>query len=77
MKDDDFKLLRGFDDGRTDGRTFVIVESLLRLIIIKNLNRFCCTSYSYDIEVVNNILSAEAKLGAKRFLQHSTTIEFE
>ena len=21
MKDDDFKLLRGFDDGRTDGRT--------------------------------------------------------
>ena len=38
MKDDDFKLLRGFDNGRTDGRTneqtFVIVESLLRLKII-------------------------------------------
>ena len=31
MKDDDFKLLRGFDYGRTDGQTFVIVESLLRL----------------------------------------------
>ena len=43
MKDDDFKLLRGFadrlmniltnrlTDGRTDGRTFVIVESLSRL----------------------------------------------
>ena len=36
MKDDDFKLLRGFGDGRTDertdGQTFVIVESLSRLI---------------------------------------------
>ena len=39
MKDDDFKLLRGFADERTDGRTnertneqtFVIVESLSRL----------------------------------------------
>ena len=35
MKDDDFKLLRGFGDGRTnertDEQTFVIVESLLRL----------------------------------------------
>ena len=35
MKDDDFKLLRGFDDRQTDrqtnGRTFVIVESLSRL----------------------------------------------
>ena len=35
MKDDDFKLLRGFADRRTDGRTneqtFVIVESLSRL----------------------------------------------
>ena len=31
MKDDDFKLLRGFGDGRTDGQTFVIVESLSRL----------------------------------------------
>ena len=35
MKDDDFKLLRGFDNGRTDEQTdeqtFVIVESLLRL----------------------------------------------
>ena len=31
MKDDDFKLLRGFADWRTDGRTFVIVESLSRL----------------------------------------------
>ena len=35
MKDDDFKLLRGFDYGqtnrRTDGQTFVIVESPSRL----------------------------------------------
>ena len=35
MKDDDFKLLRGFDKGQTDrqtdGQTFVIVELLLRL----------------------------------------------
>ena len=31
MKDDDFKLLRGFDYGQTDEQTFVIVESLSRL----------------------------------------------
>ena len=35
MKDDDFKLLRGFADGQMDERmdeqTFVIVESLSRL----------------------------------------------
>ena len=35
MKDDDFKLFRGFasrrTDGRTDERTFVNVESLSRL----------------------------------------------
>ena len=31
MKDDDFKLLRGFDNKLTDRRTFMIVESLLRL----------------------------------------------
>ena len=30
MKDDDFKLLRGFGNGLTDGRT-VNVESLLQL----------------------------------------------
>ena len=34
MKDDDFKLLMGFGDRRTDEQTFVIVESLSRL---KNL----------------------------------------
>ena len=37
MKNDDFKLLRGFEDGRTnrqtDEQTFVIVESLSRLKI--------------------------------------------
>ena len=37
MKDDDFKLLTGFGDGRTnertDEQTFVIVESLSRLKI--------------------------------------------
>ena len=31
MKDDDFKLLRDFGDGRTDGQTFMIIESFLRL----------------------------------------------
>ena len=35
MKDDDFKLLRGFEDGgtneRTDEQTFLNVESLSRL----------------------------------------------
>ena len=35
MKDDDFKLLRGFDNELTDGRIFVIVESLSRLKIIQ------------------------------------------
>ena len=37
LKDDDFKLLRGFCDGqtneRTNGQTFVNVESLSRLKI--------------------------------------------
>ena len=33
MKDDDFKLLRGFDNKLTDGR-IVIVESLSRLKIL-------------------------------------------
>ena len=33
MKDDDFKLLKGFALGRTDGQTFAIVESLSRLKI--------------------------------------------
>ena len=33
MKDDDFKLLRGFADKRTDKQTFVIVELLSRLKI--------------------------------------------
>ena len=33
MKDDVFKLLKGFADKQTDKRTFVNVESLLRLKI--------------------------------------------
>ena len=33
MKDDDFKLLRGFCDWQTDERTFVNVELLSRLKI--------------------------------------------
>ena len=33
MNDDEFKLLRGFADKRTDEQTFVIVESLSRLKI--------------------------------------------
>ena len=35
MKDDDFKLLRGFDYEQTDEQTFVIVESLTRLKIFQ------------------------------------------
>ena len=42
MKDDDFKLLRGFDDGQTDEQTFVIVESLSRL---KTESYFPCILY--------------------------------
>ena len=41
MNDDDFKLLRGFDNGRTDEQTdeqtFVIVESLSRLKSIHSI----------------------------------------
>ena len=45
MKDDDFKLLRGFDYGQTDRRTtFVNVESLSRL---KRIN------LSFDIYAIN------------------------
>ena len=33
MKDDDFKLFRGFEDRQTNERTFVNVESLSRLKI--------------------------------------------
>ena len=33
MKDDDFKLLRDFGDGRTEIQTFVIVELFSRLEI--------------------------------------------
>ena len=53
MKDDDFKLLRGFADRRTDGQTFVIVESLSRLKIFepfqleKYLVFFCKESLDY------------------------------
>ena len=46
MKDDDFKLLRGFDDDddrRTNERTFVIVESLSRLKS-QILKLTCCLS---------------------------------
>ena len=53
MKYDDFKLLRGFDNGRTDERTdeqtdeqtFVIVESLSRLknVIINVNNSIRCS----------------------------------
>ena len=43
MKDDDFKLLRGFvtdgqTDRRTNERTFVNVESLSRLKNVPNIN---------------------------------------
>ena len=48
MNDDDFKLLRGFADGRTDRqtnrRTFVIVESLSRLKKNKRLEIACIIS---------------------------------
>ena len=44
MKDDDFKLLRGFADGQmdkqTNEQTFVIVESLSRLKMEENFENF-------------------------------------
>ena len=40
MKDDDFKLLKGFALGRTNGQTFAIVESLSRLKTVFNLVSF-------------------------------------
>ena len=54
MKDDDFKLLKGFalrrTDERTNGRTFAIVESLSRLKSFNNL-RFC-KFYVYENAVL-------------------------
>ena len=44
MKDDDFKLFRGFADGLTDEQTFVIVELLSRLKRV---------TYGVSFEVMN------------------------
>ena len=44
MKDDDFKLLRGFGDRLTNGRTFVNVESLSPLKN-KDLNKHSFHSF--------------------------------
>ena len=50
MKDDDFKLLRGFvTDRQTNGRTFVNVESLSRL---KTL--FCCICQNIESQSSEN-----------------------
>ena len=40
MKDEDFKMLRGFDLWQTDERTFVIVELLSRLKIFVKIQEF-------------------------------------
>ena len=49
MKDDDFNLLRGLADERTDKRmneqTFVIVELLLRLKILKGAQKMKITVF--------------------------------
>ena len=42
MKDDDFKLLKGFALGRTNGQTFAIVESLSRLKSRKTFHTKSC-----------------------------------
>ena len=54
MKDDDFKLLRGFDYGQTDEQTFVIVESLSRL---KRFNVLLLNVISVIIACVQHIIS--------------------
>ena len=45
MKDDDFKMLKGFalrlTDGRTNEQTFAIVESLSRLEKLSHMGKFC------------------------------------
>jgi len=51
MKNDDFKLLRGFGDGRTDEQTFVIVESLSRL-----KNQGCLVKQSITFYIFHNFL---------------------
>ena len=58
MKDDDIKLLRGFDNRQTDGQTFVNVESLSRLkmdevalsFIKKNSFQYYCNCKDILIE---------------------------
>ena len=47
MKDDDFKLLRGFDNKLTDRRTFMIVESFLRLKRILKYESFASINSSF------------------------------
>ena len=65
MKDDDFKLLRGFADGLTDWRmnrqmdkqTFVIVELLSQLKIVATVDTTKEVSYSWR----NGTLSSSKK----------------
>ena len=69
MKDDDFKLLRGFADGRTDERTdeqtFVIVESLSRLKIFHTFISYLlsiiifCTTDNACIAPAGKVFSLE------------------
>ena len=42
MKEDDFKLFRGFEDRLTDEQTFVNVESLLQLKMMYWYVIVCC-----------------------------------
>ena len=68
MKDDDFKLFRGFasrrTDGRTDGRTFVNVESLSRL---KN------RASSESIQPFNFVLLARSHAERENYYQPTHT----
>ena len=63
MKDDDFQLLRGFADKRTNEQTFAIVESLSRLKNLASLARcddpvetLMATAYQNIVSCVHNIL---------------------
>ena len=63
MKGDDFKLLRGFADERTDEQTFVIVESLSRMknrIFLINLVRYEKISFC-NINVQADVLRCFVK----------------
>ena len=72
MKNDDFKLLRGFadrrtDDRQTDERIFVNVESLSRLKIHLNRKHIC--SFNPTLHYDKMIKNSPCKVGLKKFMR--------